>query len=116
MVKLLKWITEHSKWVLNNRGGGKEEKITEVKPSAPPPQPTAGETAMGQFQAFQAIQPQLEQMFPQQTGLQKAFLDQLQQALTSPQYMTPEEQTAQEAIRQRQSTGARFSARMILTK
>ncbi len=84
-------------------GGGKEEKITQVKPAPLPPRPTATQLAQESLEAFRTIQPQIQDIIPGGAGLSQALIQQLTQGLQTPQFISPEEQAATEAIRGRET-------------
>ena len=83
-------------------GGKKEAEVTRVTPAPLAPRPTATQIGQEQLAGFQAIQPQLEGLFPGAAGLSEALIQQLTQGLQTPQFISPEEQQATEAIRGRQ--------------
>lgn len=75
--------------------GGKKETITQV-PQAEVTPPSAADIARQQFALYQS-------MFPQQSALGEQRASLISQALASPQYMTPEQLSAQQAIRGRET-------------
>ena len=89
---------------LGNRGGGEEEKTTTVTPPPPPAiEKTAAQIQAETGAAMKGAFETGKELYPEQYALYQAFMPQLLQQLQQPEYMTPQEQAAQQATRGRQT-------------
>ena len=81
--------------------GGTKDKVTQVEvPKVEAP--GAADIARQQAEAFNVSLQNLQSQFPQQFGLGEQRAGTIAQALGQTQFMSPEEQSAQESIRGRQ--------------
>ena len=89
--------------LFGNRGGGEPERIeTVTPPPVTPPDPE--EVARQQASAYNIVMQNLQQQFPQTFGLGEQRAGMISQQLGQPEFMTPEQQAAQEAIRGRETS------------
>lgn len=145
-MKLLKWLKDNSKWVLNNRGGSGG---TTIQSAPVTPAPSAGESASQIAEAKLKYDPLTaasdwaiqQQYVPQQAALYQSmynqYMPQMAQAqqqtqqelypyqsqiveqgaqdalarLMNPNYMSPQEQAAQEATRAKSITDLQTAMR-----
>lgn len=83
--------------------GGKKEKTTIVQPPAPPQIERSPEQIQQEISAaMRGAAGTSRELYPEQHGLYQTFMQQLQGQLQQPQFMSAEEQAAQEAIRGRE--------------